>query len=126
VILIDSSIYIGWTRQGISPLEQLRKHLHAGDLQSCGVVRCEVLRGAIHPKAKAELDALFDVIPEIPTTAKIWHQTAEIAWELDRKGFVIPLPDLAIAACALSVDAIVISTDDHFAKIPSLKTRREL
>ena len=89
-------------------------------------MRCEVLRGAIKPEAKAELKALFDVIPEIPTTSKIWHHTAELAWELDRRGLVLPLPDLVVAACALSVDAVVVTTDPHFSKIPKLKTRREL
>jgi predicted nucleic acid-binding protein len=126
VILIDSSIFIGWTRRGINPLDMLRRQLHANELVSCGVVRCEVLRGAIKPKALAELNALFDVIPEIPTTAKIWQQTAGLAWELDRKGMVLPLPDLVVAACALSMEATVITTDTHFAKIPELKIRREL
>jgi predicted nucleic acid-binding protein len=126
VILIDSSIFIGWTRRGINPLDALHRQLHANDLVSCGIVRCEVLRGAIKPKALAELTALFDVIPEIVTTAKIWQQTAELAWQIDRKGFVLPLPDLIIAACALSADATLITADAHFAKIPKLKIRREL
>jgi hypothetical protein len=125
VILIDSSIFIGWTRRGINPLDMLRRQLHANELVSCGVVRCEVLRGTIKPKAQAELNLLFDVIPEIPVTAKIWQQTAGLAWELDRKGIVLPLPDLVVAACALSMEATVITTDAHFAKIPKLKIRRE-
>jgi predicted nucleic acid-binding protein len=126
VILIDSSIFIGWTRRGINPLDMLRRQLHANELVSCGIVRCEVLRGAIKPKAQAELNALFDVIPEIPTTPKTWQQAAELAWELDRKGIVLPLPDLVVAACALSMEATVVTTDAHFAKIPKLKIRREL
>jgi predicted nucleic acid-binding protein len=126
VILLDSSIFIGWTRRGINPLDLLHRQLHANELVSCGIVRCEVLRGTVKPKAQAELNALFDVIPEIPTTAKIWQQAAEIAWELDRKGSVLPLPDIIIAACALSEDATVITTDTHFTKIPKLKIRREL
>jgi predicted nucleic acid-binding protein len=126
VILIDSSIFIGWTRRGINPLDALQRHLHANDLVSCGIVRGEVLRGAIKPEAKAELTALFDVIPEIHTTSKIWHEAAELAWQLDRRGLVLPLTDLVIAACALSRDAIVITTDAHFGKIPKLKIRREL
>jgi predicted nucleic acid-binding protein len=126
VILLDSSIFIGWMRRGINPLDMLRRPLHANELVSCGVVRCEVLRGAIKPKAQVELNALFDVVPEIPTTAKIWQQTAELAWELDRKGIVLPLPDLVVAACALSMEATVITMDTHFAKIPKLKIRREV
>jgi len=29
VILIDSSIFIGWTRRGFNPLDMLRRQLHA-------------------------------------------------------------------------------------------------
>lgn len=126
MILIDSSIYIGWTRKGINPLDALRRPLHENELVSCGVVRCEVLRGTIKHKAQTELNALFDVIPEIQTTAKIWHQTAELAWQLDRKGLILPLPDLIVAACALSVKAVLITAGGHFSKIPELKIRREL
>lgn len=126
MILIDSSIFIGWTRRGFNPLDQVREHVHSGELRSCGIVRCEVLRGAIKPEAKTELEALFNVIPEIPTTSAVWHNVSELAWQLDRKGFVLPLPDLVVAACALSVNAVVVTTDPHFAKIPKLKTRREL
>lgn len=126
MILVDSNIFIGWTRRGISPLVAVHRHLHANELVSCGIVRCEVLRGAIKRKAAAELNALFDVIPEIPTTSRIWQQTAELAWQLDRSGLVLPLPDLIIVVCALSVNATVITTDAHFRNIPKLKIRSEL
>jgi predicted nucleic acid-binding protein len=49
-----------------------------------------------------------------------------LAWELDREGEVLPLTDVAIAACAKRVGATVITTDLHFAKVPGLKVRAEL
>jgi hypothetical protein len=66
------------------------------------------------------------LLPEISTTSAVWHSATELAWELDRKGIVLPLPDLVVAACALSMEATVITIDTHFAKIPKLKIRREL
>jgi predicted nucleic acid-binding protein len=126
VILIDSSIYIGWLRQKRSPALLLESHARTGEAATCGIVRAEVLRGISDPAAKNDLSGFFDLLPEIPTTSSVWHCATELAWELDRKGIVIPLPDLVVAACALSMDVTVITTDTHFAKIPKLKIRREL
>jgi predicted nucleic acid-binding protein len=126
VILIDSSIYIGWLRQKRSPALLLENHTRNGDLFTCGIVRAEVLRGIADVNAKKDLSDFFDLLPGIQTTSAVWHNVTEIAWELDRKGFVLPLPDIVIGACGLSTDAIVITTDPHFAKIPRLKIRREL
>ena len=124
--LIDSSIYIGWLRQKQSPALLLQSHAQRGEVLTCGVVRAEVLRGVTNPAAREDLTDFFDLLPEIPTTPAVWNQITGLAWELDRTGLVLPLPDLIIAACAMSVDAGVVSTDDHFNKIPGLKVRHEL
>jgi predicted nucleic acid-binding protein len=126
VILIDSSIYIGWLRHKRSPALLLENRARTGEIATCGIVRAEVLRGISDPAAKNDLNGFFDLLPEIPTTSAVWHNVTELAWELDRKGMVLPLPDLVVAACALSMEATVITTDAHFAKIPKLKFRREL
>jgi predicted nucleic acid-binding protein len=126
VIFIDSSIYIGWLRQKRSPARLLEGRVRGGEVITCGLVRAEVLRGVIAPAAKNDLSGFFDLMPEIPTTSAVWHQTAELAWQLDRKGFILPLSDLIIAACALSVEAVLITADGHFSKIPELKIRKEL
>jgi predicted nucleic acid-binding protein len=126
LILLESSIYIGWLRQKRSPALLLENRTRSGEIATCGIVRAEVLRGVVDPAAKNDLSAFFDLLPEIPTTSAVWHGATELAWELDRKGIVLPLPDLVVAACALSMKATVITTDAHFAKIPKLKLRREL
>lgn len=126
MILLDSSIYIGWLRQKRSPALLLENHARMGEVATCGIVRAEVLRGISDPAAKNDLSGFFDLLPEIPTTSAVWQSATELAWELDRKGIVLPLPDLVVAACALSMEATVIATDPHFAKIPKLKIRREI
>ena len=126
MILIDSSIYIGWLRQRRSPALLLESHARMGEVATCGIVRAEVLRGVIDLAAKNDLSGFFDLLPEIPTTSAVWHDATELAWQLDRKGIVLPLPDLIVAACALGMGATLITTDTHFAKIPKLKIRREL
>lgn len=123
MILIDSSLYISWLRQRENPALHLRAWVGQRDLAVCGVVRAEVLRGVRDPASRNDLAEFFDLLVDIPTTAETWRRVADLAWELDRHGKVLPLTDLIIAACALSVGADVISSDGHFAQIPGLNTR---
>lgn len=51
---------------------------------------------------------------------KRWESTLILAWELDRKGIVLPLPDLHIAACAMHSGAVILTYDEHFQMIPGI------
>lgn len=126
MILIDSTKYISWMRQGRNPVALLAVSLTAGELLTCGIVRIEVLRGVIKPKAKTELTRFFDIVPEIPLTASLLRDATELAWILDRQGQVLPVSDLIIASCARRAGATVITEDPHFRQIPGLKLRADL
>ncbi len=39
---------------------------------------------------------------------------------LDRRGAVLPVTDLLIAACALRAGATIVSSDEHFRQVPDL------
>jgi len=104
----------------------LRPWLIAGQLWTCGVIRAEVLRGVRLPRIKSDLNDLFDAMAEVPTDAGLWRATADLAWELDRRGTILPLTDLIIAACALQVGAPVVTLDGYFSLVPGLQTRRDL
>jgi len=126
MILVDSTKFISWIRQGRNPVALLAATLTAGELLGCGIVRIEVLRGVIKSKVKAELTRFFDIIPEIPLSPSVLRETGELAWALDRQGQVLPLTDLIIAICAKRTGATVITEDLHFRKIPGLKLRADL
>jgi len=126
MILVDSTKFISWMRQGRNPVALLASLLTAGELLGCGIVRIEVLRGVIKPKIKAELTRFFDIIPEIPLSPSVLRETAELAWMLDRQGQVLPVADLIIALCAKRAGATVITEDPHFRRIPGLKLRADL
>ena len=68
-----------------------------------------------------EMNALFDAIREVPMTPAVWSRIAELAWQLDRKGVVLPLSDLVIGACVRFEKATLVTTDPHFRKIPDLE-----
>lgn len=124
--LVDTNIFITWIRQGQTPVRHLQPFLLAGQTVSCGIIRVEVLRGIINPRVKTELTQLFDVIPEIPLSSSTLKNASDMAWSLDRKGIVLPVTDLLIAACALQARSELITTDSHFSLIPGLVTRKEL
>jgi hypothetical protein len=49
MILVDSTKYITWMREGRNPVALLAAPLTAGKLLTCGIIRIEVLRGVIKP-----------------------------------------------------------------------------
>jgi predicted nucleic acid-binding protein len=124
--MVDSSRYIDWMRQGRSPTRILRPYVLAGQVASCGPIRVEVIRGAVKPAIRDELNLLFDAQLDVPLSDAVWRSVAELAWNLDRKGHVLPLSDLVIGACALRASATLITTDAHFARIPGLRVRSDL
>ncbi len=126
MLLVDSTIYIDWFRRRVDPRAMLEPWIKARTLAICGIIRAEVLRGVIHPGQKAKIGALFDLLEEVPTDSELWREATELAWQLDRQGTVLPLTDIAIAACSLRIGATLITTDEHFSKISGLSTRREV
>jgi len=72
------------------------------------------------PDQKTKINALFDLLEDIPTGPALWREVSELAWRLDRHGTVLPLTDVAIAACSMRVGARLITTDEHFSKISGL------
>lgn len=126
-ILVDSAVYIERLRAGHDIRQELMPYLANGLLYNCGLIRGEVIRGFTHQRLKAEMTAFFDIVPEVPTTARLWQQVAELAWTLDRTvGGHRPLTDILIARCAMHVGAVLISPGRHFEDIPGLKRREVL
>jgi len=119
-LLVDSPIYIDELRARRDPAESFDEALRAGRLLTCGIIRCEVLRGIVKPIVHEKMRNLFLVIQGCSLDETLWSEAADLAWKLDRRGIVLPLPDLAIAACAFRHGATVVTTDGHFHSVPDL------
>lgn len=120
MVLVDSSIYIHLLRRGDDPVETLSARYDSTEIVGCDVVRCEVLRGIVRPRAKADLAQFFDLLIHVNTDHRVWRDTEELAWRLDRAGKILPLTDLMIGVCALRAGAAVVTQDNHFSMIPDL------
>ncbi len=119
-VLVESSWYIGTARAGEDPLFALSFFAESRDIATCGIVMAEVGRGLRERKHLDRYQAAWSLMMYIPSDYRRWEQTLELAWELDRRGVVLPLQDLHIAACAAHIGAVVLTRDEHFHQIPGI------
>ncbi len=120
-VVVNSNIFIGLLRRDVDPVRYLGEWIGDGDLVTCGMIRVEVERGLRVEKIRRTLGGFFSVMINVPTTNKIWEQATEMAWNLDRKGKVLPAQDILIAVSALAHGAAVLTDDGHFEEIPGLQ-----
>jgi predicted nucleic acid-binding protein len=121
VVLVDSSIYIHLLGSGTDPIAALSERFEATEIVGCDIVRCEVLRGIIRQRVKAELAEFFNLLVHVTMDHRAWAETEELAWRLDRAGKILPLTDLIIAVCAFQAEASIVTRDRHFEMIPHLR-----
>jgi predicted nucleic acid-binding protein len=120
MILVDSTLYIDWLRERTNFHVRLEPWLRSGRLVGCGVVRAEVLRGVVDRRQRDRTAEFFGLFPEVPTDRDLWGQVAGAAWDLDRRGRVLPLSDIVIGSCAVRAGAALVSSDPHFRDFPGL------
>lgn len=118
-------MYIPLLLRGIDPAQEFSVLAKEEDIATCGVVRCEIIRGMRTPKARRALSAYLDCLLYVPTLNNIWEAAEEILWTCGRAGHTIPLTDAVIAACAIKAGAAVLTLDKHFSQIEGLTVLRE-
>lgn len=120
LLLPDSNFYINSARAGIDPFLELHARSEDWEFATCGMVILEVCRGRSSPAILHKFRERFAIMPFIAAGATVWEQATQLAWTLDRRGIVLPAPDLIIAACALQAKAAILTADAHFDQIPGL------
>jgi len=125
-IIVDSTIWIDWIRRRIEPKEIVLPWIEKGTCYTCGVIQVEVLRGILSNKLKDKFTELFSIMNYVHTSRELWEEISETAWSLDRKGKVVPVPDLIIAQCAKISGSTLITLDKDFKLIPGLKLSNSL
>lgn len=120
LVLVDSSYFITLHRQNQDPLAELERFRHDYDFAVNGVIWAEVVRGRSDPHVRRRYERAFGVARMLGLTPGGWRRVADLAWELDRRGDVIPLTDLIIAATAIEHRAAVLTFDRHFQRIPGV------
>lgn len=126
LVLVDSSFYITWQNRRVDPLRLLTDYELDYDFAINGVVWGEVIRGRSDPHLRDRYESAFQLARFLHLSASGWQRVARLAWDLDRRGQIIPLTDLIIGVTALEHGACVLTFDRHFEKIPGLVTRFDL
>ena len=126
LVLVDSNFFIARSAQGEDPFVELARWSGQYEFATCGVVMLEVLRGRREAATKNKFYQRFGVMVYIPTHNRVWQRASAEAWALDRRGVVLTLPDLLVAAHALEVEAAVLTADRHLSEIPGLLVLADL
>ena len=120
-LLPESSWYIKLARNKQDPLLELALVAESRTISTCGMVVSEVGRGLKTKELLEWYTTAWDGMFWIDSSTEVWDRTLELVWTLDRKGIVLPIQDVHIAACALEISAVVLTFDNHFKYIPHLK-----
>lgn len=123
-VLVDSNVFIDLLRAGKDPARELMLQYDRADMVTCGVVKAEVLRGIKSSRVRGKMASFFEIMRSVDTPLQAWDDTWHLAWQLDRKGLVLPLTDLCVAACAMRSESAVLTSDHHFDHVPGLVVLR--
>jgi predicted nucleic acid-binding protein len=120
LVLLDSTVWIRDIRRRRDPRQAYFEWMAQDRLATCAVVFAEVLRGFINDSMRTRYDALMTSLQWLPCDDSVFREAALIAWDLDRRGAVLPLTDVVIAVLAMRHGAKVHTLDRHFLQIPGL------
>ena len=68
----------------------------------------------------AKAASVFSQLEPVPITHEVGDQYGQLKRELERQGTPLNENDLWIAATALAHDAVLVTRDQHFARVPGL------
>ncbi|MBC8127338.1 MAG: PIN domain-containing protein [Gloeobacteraceae cyanobacterium ES-bin-144] len=120
-VMVDANVYIDLLKSRQDAVDVLYRWADDRNLALCGMIRLEVLRGVKSLKLLTKLSAFMDLMINVPSDNRLWSEATDLAWNLDRKGIVIPGADAVIAASALRLGAVVMTSDAHFSRIEGLR-----
>lgn len=126
LVLVDSNFYISRAKVGADPFPELAAHESRWEIATCGMVVLEVCRGRRVASVRRRFILGLSVMVYLQATSRIWERATDLAWELDRRGVILPSPDLLIAALALEAKAAVLTADRHFSEVPGLSVLKDL
>jgi predicted nucleic acid-binding protein len=127
-VLLDTSIWVRCLRpRGAVELKSaVQEQVARGLVATCSIVKTELLTGANNPADFETLSQILGALIEIPMTGAFWDEVARLAYSLRKQGLIVPLPDLAIAQCAISSERILWHTDQDFERIEQRTSLRTM
>jgi predicted nucleic acid-binding protein len=119
-VLVDSCVWIDYFRAGRGPLfDAVDSLLDQGRVILCGMVELEIIQG-LRPLEARRVRALFAALRFLPTEREDFVAAGRLLQELRRRGAAIPSSDALIAALCIRNRLRLLSTDNHFDRVPRL------
>ena len=115
VVLVDSSIWIEAARRegDVMCKVALEALLDVFEATWCSTVKFEVI-GRAGLREREPLEFFFENISYRQIEEQDWNRAVELSWKMKDAGFIVPLPDLLIAALSVREGCRVYAKDKHF------------
>lgn len=119
MILADTNIFIDFWN---NPTEDLKNVFIKEDIAVCGVVRAELLHGAVSAKDFANITTMLEAFDEFNLEIPDWQILGDNLYNLRKKGISVLFSDAIIATIALKHGIPIWTDDRHFLLIQSVLT----
>lgn len=116
LVLPASDYYLAALLAGIDPFQELARFAANRDFATCAIVELEVCRSLRDRETERRCRAHFACMVQ----QRLDQAIIEQALQLSRLASGLPIPSLIVAACALQLDATVITREACYRSIPSL------
>lgn len=118
-LLVDSSVWIQSfsKKPNHSHLAIITSAAEAKNIATCEVIALEVIRGAKSESEYAQLSDEFAAMTIFSINPEHWALATKMGYQLSRKGFQPPAPDLLIASVAIIENSILLHQDKDFTNI---------
>lgn len=122
LVLVDCSVWVPALRAHGGDLEKRRVAglLTSGRAAVTEIILLELWRGAKPGREQERVAELARDLPLLSMTPAVWQRSYELARRCRKGGFLVPLGDLLVAACAWEHGVTVEQRDVHFEQIQSV------
>lgn len=117
MILCDTNILIDYWRK---PTELLKLNISKDKHSICGVVKSELLHGAMDDDEADRMIGFFQSFNLITIDEYDWEFSGLMLQTLRSQGFTVPVTDALIAYIGIKYDIPVWTKDHHFRIIQSI------
>lgn len=117
MILVDTNVIIDFWK---NPTDSSRRVFENEEVFVCGVVKAELVHGAVDENSYVKIKKALDCFPEIVISSEFWDDLSANLFRLKRKGLTVPFQDAMIATIAISNSLRLWTLDKHFSVIKSV------
>lgn len=123
-ILIDTSAWIAFLREGAAKHPEVAHALESGRATLCAVTWAELWGGARGRREESVLKDIRDACGWLEIDHEVWENAANLLKEAMAQGWTCPLADVLVVACAQLHGATVVHSDKHITALLGMKRGR--